>query len=70
MEILLGLSMMIGLYALVVARNAHKRLERHKKLSVLAESVLWDTLLEKEVIDRATYQDALDRFHRDVDSAT
>ncbi len=42
---------------------------RHKKLSELAESVLWNTLIETNVISQDTYRQANDRFIMNVPAA-
>ena len=69
MEILLFVSIILALYALVVARAAHKRIEKNIILSQLAESVMWNTLLETGVVSQANYDEALERFKRNVGPA-
>lgn len=69
MYILLSIAIILALYALVVAREAHKQLEIHKKLAQLAESIMWNKLLENEIISQEDYEDALERFQRNVQAA-
>lgn len=69
MEILI-IIIVIGLISL--ASWVHKinaKFESHNKLSQLAESVLWNTLLEQRIITEEVYNDALDRFKRNIPSA-
>jgi hypothetical protein len=49
--------------------QTHVRIETHDKLSQLAESIMWNTLLENKVISQETYDEALDRFNRNRPSA-
>jgi len=50
-------------------RHIQKKLETHDKLSQLAESIMWNTLLENKVINQGTYDEALERFNKNVHSA-
>lgn len=68
MEIVI-IILVIGLILLTSwVHRIQARLESHRKLSELAESVLWNTLLEQGVISEEVYQDALDRFRRNIPS--
>ena len=59
--LLVGLSIWI--------RRLQNDLWRHKKLSELAESVLWNTLMETNVVSQDAYDQAQDRFMRNVPAA-
>ena len=59
MEILFVIVVLIAVYALIVARYAHKRLDKHQKIASLEAEAIWETLMSKELIDKSDFEFAM-----------